>query len=496
MKMLSEILHQVPIREAIGTMLRPVAHITSDSRLVQADGLFVAVVGTQTDGHRFIDEAVRRGATSVVCMNLPEQLQEHVSYIRVAESSVALARIAENFYDQPSSHLTVVAVTGTNGKTTVATLLYQMFRHMNYSCGLLSTIENRINDEQMAATLTTPSAVDLSHWLFRMNHAGCRYCFMEASSHAIDQNRLAGIRLSGAVFTNISHDHLDYHKTFDAYIQAKKKLFDQLPATAFALVNRDDRRASVMVQNTAARCYTYSLQRTADFRGKLLDHSMKGLSIHLDGYEVQSTLIGAFNASNLVAAYGVARLLGVESVQALTALSMTQPPKGRLERLIHLPTNIIGVVDYAHSPDALKNVLRTLHALRTKGSRIITVVGCGGNRDRAKRPLMGALATRLSDTAIFTADNPRNEPVADILQQMQEHLMADQRKKVLVIEDRRQAIRTAVFVARPSDVVLVAGKGHEAYQEIAGQRIPFDDREELLKALDARGLSESGIQST
>ncbi len=494
--MLSEILHQLPIREVIGTAQRPVAHITSDSRMVQADGLFVAVIGTQTDGHRFIDEAVQRGATSVVCMNLPEQLREDICYVRVADSSVALARLAENFYDQPSSQLTVVAVTGTNGKTTVATLLYQMFRYMNYSCGLLSTIENRINDERVAATLTTPSPVDLSHWLYRMNHAGCRYCFMEASSHAIDQNRLAGIRLSGAVFTNISHDHLDYHKTFDAYIKAKKKLFDQLPATAFALVNRDDRRASVMVQNTAARCYTYSLRRAADFRGKLLDYSMKGLSIRLDGHEVQSTLIGAYNASNLVAAYGVAHLLGMETVQSLTALSMAQPPKGRLDRIIHEPTHIIGVVDYAHSPDALKNVLQTLYALRTKRSRIITVVGCGGDRDRTKRPLMGALAARLSDTVIFTADNPRNEPVADILRQMQEHLTTEQRKKVLVIEDRRQAIRTAVFIARPTDVVLVAGKGHETYQEIAGQRIPFDDKEELVKALEERGLTESGTQST
>ncbi|MCS6916511.1 MAG: UDP-N-acetylmuramoyl-L-alanyl-D-glutamate--2,6-diaminopimelate ligase [Chitinophagales bacterium] len=488
MKRLADLMTALEPLQRRGNTDVVIRSVTDNSRSVEQGSLFAAIRGTTVDGHSFIEQAVAAGAVAVLCEVMPERLHPNVTYLQVPHSAEALARLAEAYYDFPSYHLTVVAVTGTNGKTTVATQLYRLFSLLGYRCGLISTIENRINDRVLEATHTTPAAITLSRLLSEMREAACTYCFMEASSHALDQNRIAGLRLAGGVFTNISHDHLDYHKTFDAYLKAKKKLFDGLPAEAFALVNADDARASVMVQNTRATRYTYSLKGMADFRMNVLEQSLDGTLVRVEGREVYLRLIGSFNASNLLAVYAVARLLGVPAEPALQRLSELSPIAGRLQVIRGVSGGITGIVDYAHTPDALEQVLQTLRQLVRRSGHLLVVVGCGGNRDREKRPLMAAVAARLADRVILTSDNPRWEDPQQILDEMMTGISVNDRQRVLTIVQRREAIRTAVALSQAGDVVLVAGKGHEPYQEIAGVRHPFDDWDELKKALEEKSM--------
>jgi len=476
MKRLSDILYRVPLLEVVGTTSLELDAITFDSRKVKPGHLFVAVRGTQADGHAFIPKALELGAVAVVCEQLPETLQEGVTYVRVADSSVALGWMADNFYDSPSSQLRIVAVTGTNGKTTIATLLYHLFRGFGEPCGLLSTIENKINEAVLPATHTTPDAVTLQSLLAAMVAAGCRYCFMEASSHAIHQHRLVGVRLAGAVFTNLTRDHLDYHETFDAYLAAKKKLFDELPEGAFALSNADDKRGLVMLQNTKATKYLYSLRTIADFHARILENSFEGLLLQLDGAEVNTRLAGDFNAYNLLAIYAVACLLGMDKMETLVGISKLSPAEGRFDYVISEKERITGIVDYAHTPDALEKVLHTLRSIRTGNETLFTVVGCGGDRDKGKRPLMARVAYEGSDLLLLTSDNPRSEDPEVILDDMKAGIPGYRASRVFAISDRREAIRLAVSMAKKGDIILLAGKGHEKYQEIKGVKNPFDDK--------------------
>lgn len=483
MKTLKDILYGVSLRAVEGPTDRPVSAVHFDSRKVESESVFVAVAGTQVDGHRYIGGAVERGATSVVCETMPDEKQEGVTYVEVANSAEALGQMASNFYGNPSSKLKLVAVTGTNGKTTVVTLLHQLFIRLGYQTGLLSTVNNKINDEVIPSTHTTPDAVQLNALLAQMVKKGCTHAFMEASSHAIVQHRMAGLSLAGAIFTNISHDHLDYHKTFEEYIKAKKKLFDDLPKSAFALVNTDDKRGKIMVQNTAADIKTFSLKGVSDFKAKVLTNSLQGLELEISGDTVASQsvwfpLIGDFNAYNLLATFGTAVLLDEEASEVLTQLSGVQPARGRFEQ-VQSANGITAIVDYAHTPDALENVLKTIQNVRTKNETVICVVGCGGDRDKAKRPKMAAIATKLSDRVILTSDNPRSEDPEEIIRDMQAGVSASHYKKVLSITNRKEAIKTAVMMAEPNDIVLVAGKGHETYQEIKGVKHDFDDKQVL-----------------
>jgi UDP-N-acetylmuramoyl-L-alanyl-D-glutamate--2,6-diaminopimelate ligase len=461
----------------------PISGLTLDSRQAGPGLLFCALRGTATDGHQFIGKAVSQGVAVVVCEELPAELSPDVSYVQVADSAAALGPIASAFYGHPSRQLQLVGVTGTNGKTTCATLLHKLLRELGYHCGLLSTVQNQIDETVVPSTHTTPDAIRLNELLARMVAAGCTHACMEVSSHAVAQHRIGGLRFVGGVFTNLTHDHLDYHGTFDNYLKAKKGFFDALPKTAFALTNADDKRGPVMLQNTAAHRATYSLRTAATFRARLVDNELHGLHLEVDGREVQFRLIGIFNAYNLLAVYGAAVLLGEDPTEALTILSGLTTAPGRFEPVTVPGQGIIGLVDYAHTPDALENVLQTLHQTRRPEQRIITVVGCGGNRDAAKRPIMARLAAQLSDYAILTADNPRDEDPLEILRQMQAGLTPPTDAHVQLLPDRRAAIRAAVALARPGDLVLVAGKGHETYQEIKGVKMPFDDREELRAAL-------------
>jgi UDP-N-acetylmuramoyl-L-alanyl-D-glutamate--2,6-diaminopimelate ligase len=436
------------------------------------------------DGHEFIEKATKEGAQIVVCEHIAVQV-EGILYIVVKNSHYALGLMACNFYEHPSKELKLVGVTGTNGKTTVATLLYKLFRAMNQHVGLISTVENRIDERVLESTHTTPDAVSLNRLLADMRDAGCDYVFMEVSSHAADQDRIAGLDFDGAVFTNITHDHLDYHGTFQNYIYAKKKFFDQLPAHAFALVNSDDKRAMVMLQNTNAKKYSFSLKSMSDFKAKILENSMDGLLLEIDGKELHSRLVGDFNAYNLLAVYGTALLLGEEKEELLKYVSNLTAAEGRFDYVRNNTTEISGIVDYAHTPDALEKVLLTLQKLRENG-RVITVVGCGGDRDKTKRPLMAKIACNYSEMALFTSDNPRTESAEVILAEMESGIPANAKSKVLIIPDRRQAIKAACRLAQRGDIVLVAGKGHEKYQEINGVKNPFDDKEELLQALEIR----------
>jgi len=463
----------------------PVGGLTLDSRQAGPGLLFCALRGTATDGHQFIGKAVSLGAAVVVCEEMPADLNPATTYVQVADSAAALGPIASAFYGHPSRQLRLVGVTGTNGKTTCATLLHKLLRELGYHCGLLSTVQNQIDETVVPSTHTTPDAIRLNELLARMVAAGCTHACMEVSSHAVAQHRIGGLRFAGGVFTNLTHDHLDYHGTFDNYLKAKKGFFDALPKTAFALTNADDKRGPVMLQNTAARRATYSLRTAADFRARLVNNELHGLHLEVEGREVQFRLIGIFNAYNLLAVYGAAVLLGEDPTEALTILSGLTTAPGRFEPVAVPGSPIIGLVDYAHTPDALENVLQTLHQTRRPEQRIITVVGCGGNRDAAKRPIMARLAAQLSDQAILTADNPRDEDPLEILRQMQAGLTPPADAHVHLIADRRQAIRAAVDLARPGDLVLVAGKGHETYQEIKGVKLPFDDREELRAALSS-----------
>ncbi len=444
--------------------------------------MFVAVVGVTVDGHRFIEQAIAKGAKVVVCEVLPEIVDEAITYLIVDNSAQALGVYANNFYEEPSKKLKLVGITGTNGKTTSATILHELFQHLGYQVGLLSTIENKINNKILDTKFTTPDALTINQLLDEMVEEGCDYCFMEVSSHAIEQGRVSGLHFEGAIFSNITHDHLDYHKTFDNYIKAKKKLFDNLPKTAFALTNKDDKRGIVMLQNCIANKQTYALNAMADFRARLVDNSFEGLLLEIENKEVWFRLTGAFNAYNLLAIYASAVLLGENEEDVLKYLSMIQPAKGRFEQLVS-KDNIRAIVDYAHTPDALKNVLETIREIRVAGEKIITLIGCGGDRDAEKRPKMAGIASKLSDKVVLTSDNPRSEDPDKIIADMKKGIDLSNVRKCLSITDRREAIKTACMLAGPGDIVLVAGKGHEDYQEIKGVRHPFDDKKILEEIL-------------
>jgi UDP-N-acetylmuramoyl-L-alanyl-D-glutamate--2,6-diaminopimelate ligase len=456
--------------------------ICFDSRLVKPGFLFIAVKGTQSDGHDFITKAIGSGAVAVVCEKSTENVLDKATFVTVKSSNQALGIIASNFFGNPSEKIKLTGVTGTNGKTTVATLLYKLFGELGHRSGLISTVENRIVDEVVPSTHTTPDPIQLNALLKRMQEAGCTHVFMEVSSHAIDQDRIAGLKFAGALFTNITHDHLDYHVTFENYIKAKKKYFDELTVDAFALVNADDKRGMVMMQNTKATKYSFGLKKMVDFKAKIITNSIEGLELEIGGKTVWFKLIGDFNAYNLLAVYGAAVLLGEDSDEVLVKLSSLKGAVGRFE-LVLPGSKKIAIVDYAHTPDALKNVLETIAQFRSGTEQVITVVGCGGNRDKTKRPLMASIACRLSDKVVLTSDNPRDEDPAQIIKDMQTGVMPTEARKTLVIVDREEAIKTACMMAHDKDIILVAGKGHETYQEIKGVKHPFDDREVVERML-------------
>jgi UDP-N-acetylmuramoyl-L-alanyl-D-glutamate--2,6-diaminopimelate ligase len=468
--------------QVIGTQDREVSGVDSDSRRIVSGGMFVAVPGIRSDGHDFIEQAIANGAEVVVCQRLPEERHEAVTCVVVEDSAAALARLASEFNGNPSGRLTLVGVTGTNGKTTIATLLYELFRRRGYRAGLLSTVANYIDGREVAATHTTPDPVELNALLADMVQAGCSYAFMEVSSHAVVQQRIAGLRFKGGIFTNLTRDHLDYHETFDRYRDAKKAFFDSLPADAFALTNADDKNGRFMLQNTAATKATYALRTASDFKGRVLESHMDGTTMLIDGREVATLFVGEFNAANLLAVYGAAVLLGESPDEALPVISALRPVAGRFQT-IHAPAGYTAIVDYAHTPDALTNVLMAIHGVLNGRGRVITVVGCGGNRDRGKRPMMAKEAARLSHQVILTSDNPRYEDPHDILRDMQAGLDEAAGRRTLTIADRREAIRTACRMAAAGDVVLIAGKGHENYQEVKGVKHPFDDCEVVRDAI-------------
>lgn len=482
--LLSEIISGVAVEEIKGPINVDVSALQLDSRKVAVGSCFIAMKGTAVDGHRFIQQCVERGAKAIVCEDLPAELNSNVTYIKVADCSKATGIMADNFFEHPSAQMKVVGVTGTNGKTSTVTLLYRLFVKMGEKVGLLSTVQNQINDKVIAATHTTPDAITLNLLMKQMVDAGCEYCFMEVSSHAVVQNRITGLKFSGAVFTNITHDHLDYHKTFENYLRAKKRFFDELPPTAFALVNIDDRNGSVMVQNTKAEKKTYSLKSPSDFKTKVIDNTVAGLELDVDGNAMHTRLIGEFNAYNLTAVYATAILLGADKIETLTLLSNLLPPEGRFEQLVSRKDKVVGIVDYAHTPDALKNVLQTINAVRNGNEQVITLVGCGGDRDAAKRPVMAEIACKFSDRVVLTSDNPRSEDPDEILKQMNAGVPATDRKKVLTISDRKEAIKAAVTLAQKNDIILLAGKGHEKYQDIKGIKSHFDDKEVLLEMFE------------
>jgi UDP-N-acetylmuramoyl-L-alanyl-D-glutamate--2,6-diaminopimelate ligase len=479
LKGLTDILAGVKVVSSIGEANVTISSLFIDSREVKKGGLFVAVRGTLTDGHLFIPKAIENGAVMVICEEMPDEKAEGVCYIKVADSSIALGKAASNFYDNPSSKFKLVGITGTNGKTSIATMLHELYKKLGYKAGLISTVVNKIGDTEIESTHTTPDAISINRLMDEMVDAGCTYCFMEVSSHAIHQERVGGLHFAGGVFTNITHDHLDYHKTFKEYIKAKKKFFDDLSFDAFALTNRDDKNGKVMLQNCAASQYNYGLKNPADFKVKILEADFNGMLLDLDGNQAWFNIMGHFNAYNLVAVYAVAFLLGEDREKIITVMSSLGRVQGRFETVVS-PNKIVGIIDYAHTPDALNNVLKAINEIRTTNEQLITVVGCGGNRDKEKRPAMGDIASRYSDKVIFTADNPRDEDPLEIVNQMSLGVDARFHKRVLNIIDRKEAIRTAVMMAQPNDIILVAGKGHETYQEIKGEKLPFDDRDILV----------------
>lgn len=462
-----------------------ISAIHLDSRLVVPDSLFVALRGSNADGHRFIPQAINNGATAVVCEAIPDNPDPSVVWILSPDCHQALGEAASAFYDHPSRVLKLTGVTGTNGKTTMVTLLHRLFMELGYQTGLLSTIRNLINNRMIPATHTTPDPVQLNRLLRGMADEGCTHCFMEVSSHAADQKRIAGIQFKGGVFTNLTHDHLDYHQTFSNYLKAKKSFFDGLPSGSFALVNRDDRNGPVMLQNTSAARYTYSIRSMADFRCKVMENGFEGLQLNFDGTEVSFRLIGLFNAYNLLAVYSTAVLLDQDPGEVLRILSALEPVDGRFNP-VSSPDGVTAIIDYAHTPDALRNVLETIGEIREAGRQLITVAGAGGNRDKTKRPLMASIACQFSDRVILTSDNPRDEEPAEILNDMMKGVEIHQQKKVLIIENRREAIRTASALASAGDIILIAGKGHETYQEIRGEKYPFDDRKEITEIFKDR----------
>ncbi len=486
MKLLKDILYGVPLSAVNGSTDILVNAVCFDSRKVGMDDVFVAIKGTLTDGHLYITKAIDTGAKAIVCETLPEQIVNGVTYVEVKDGNTALAVMASNFYDNPSKNLKLVGVTGTNGKTTVSSLLYQLFKKAGYKVGLLSTIKIVVDKTEYKTSHTTPDALTINEHLSLMNEAGVEFCFMEVSSHGIHQKRTKGLVFAGAIFTNLSHDHLDYHKTFAEYRDTKKILFDELPKNAFALTNIDDKNGLVMLQNTKAKPYTYALRTYADYRGQVLESQFSGQLLKINDIEVWSRLIGHFNAYNLLAIYATADLLGLEQLETLRLLSELETVDGRFQYFIS-DKKITAIVDYAHTPDALKNVLETISSLRTGNENVITVVGCGGDRDTTKRPVMGHIASEMSNKAIFTSDNPRTESPTAIIEAMEAGVEPQNVKKILSIENRKQAIKTACQLADANDIILVAGKGHETYQETNGTRVDFDDFKivkELLKDLN------------
>ena len=478
--LLKELLHAIPVTDYRGSLETEVSSLCLDSRKAVEGSAFVAVRGHQTDGHLFVGKAIELGASVVVVEELPKELNEKVVYVVVGDSAYALGVMASTFYGNPSSKLKLVGVTGTNGKTTVATLLFNLFSKLGFHVGLLSTVQNQIGDRVVEATHTTPDPISLNSLLKDMVEDGCDYCFMEVSSHAVVQQRIAGLKFAGGIFTNITHDHLDFHGTFANYIKAKKKFFDDLDRYAFALTNIDDKNGLVMLQNTFAHKKTYGLHQMADFKAKILESHFDGMLLQVDGQEVWVKLVGDFNAYNLLAVYGAAILLEQETMKVLMALSEISGAEGRFETM-KSSTGVVAIVDYAHTPDAVENVLETIGDLRKPGQQILTVLGCGGDRDKTKRPEMAEVAARLSDKVVLTSDNPRTEDPGTIIREMEVGIPSDKRKNVFSITDRREAIRAAFHLAQPGDVILVAGKGHEKYQDVNGVKNHFDDKEELIK---------------
>ena len=480
MKLLKDILYKVSVNAVYGDTNVKVAQVDFDSRKVVKDSLFVAQKGISVDGHLYIDKAISFGATTIICEELPIHLEANITFIQVEDSNKTLAIIASNFYDNPSSKLKLIGVTGTNGKTTVASLLYQLFKKSGYKTGLLSTVQILVDTTVFNATHTTPDSVTINSYLHQMVLLGVDYCFMEVSSHGIHQKRTEGLEFAGGIFTNLSHDHLDYHVSFASYRDVKKSFFDSLPKTAFALTNLDDKNGNVMLQNTKARKRTYALKTLADYKAKIIEKSFSGTLISINDTEFWTKLIGNFNAYNLAAIIGVAYELGLEKIEILTIISQLESVSGRFEHLVS-DNGVIAIVDYAHTPDALKNVLETINNIRTNNEKLITVIGCGGDRDKTKRPKMAHIASQLSTQAIFTSDNPRTENPETILEEMEEGVSAENLKKIITISDRRQAIKTACKFSEAGDILLIAGKGHENYQEISGERFHFDDLVEVKK---------------
>ena len=481
MRSLREILKNIQPETVIGSTEPNISQINFDSRKVKPGSLFVATKGTSVDGHEYIQNAISSGAVAIICETLPGHLVKEVTYVKVADSAEALGWAASNFHGRPSGKLKLIGITGTNGKTTTATLLYELFLSLGYKTGLISTIENKVNKRSTKSTHTTPDAESINLLIQQMVEAGCDYVFMEVSSHAVSQRRIAGLFFTGGVFTNITHEHLDYHKTFKAYIEAKKMFFDKLPNTAFALTNMDDRNGGVMLQNTEAKRFTYALRKPADFKTKILENYLTGLHLDLDGEDFYARLIGDFNAYNLLSAYATAILLGQDKQEIMAALSNLKAAEGRFDYVQNHERDVIGIVDYAHTPDALEKVLNTIFNLRKGGGKIITVVGCGGDRDRKKRPLMAKVACNYSDHVILTSDNPRTEDPDAIISEMEKGIPPYAVKKVVSITNRLQAIKTACQLAESGDIILAAGKGHEKYQEIKGEKFPFDDKKVLIE---------------
>ena len=483
MQTVEHILSNVVILSETGTA-SAISAVELDSRKVLPGACFIAVEGSTSDGHLHIDMAIENGAKVIVCEKLPSVITDDVCFVVVENSSIAAGIIAHNFYGKPSDTLNLIGVTGTNGKTTIVTLLFKLFNKLGYKCGLISTVQNQVGDDIIASTHTTPDAVSINKLLSKMKSADCTHVFMEVSSHALDQNRISGLRFTGAVFSNITHDHLDYHKTFDAYIKAKKKFFDHLPSTAFAISNADDKRGLVMLQNTNAKKFLYSLRTMANYKGQIIDNSISGLAMTINDIEVHFRMIGNFNAYNLLAVFGVAICMKEDKHKVLQLLSNLEGAEGRFDYIVSNKDKIIGIVDYAHTPDALLNVLATIKNLRKSNEAIITVVGCGGDRDKSKRPIMAQVACEHSTKIIFTSDNPRSEDAAQIVKDMEEGVNVTCKRKYISITDRREAIKTAVSLALPEDILLIAGKGHEKYQEIKGVKHPFDDKAVLKEMFE------------
>lgn len=486
MKRLKDILYRVSIEAVHGATDVTISKIEFDSRKVESNTAFVAIKGTLSDGHDYIEKAITLGATVIVCEQFPETIVQGITYVQVNDTNEALAYLSANFYDNPSEKIKLVGVTGTNGKTTIASLLYQLFKKAGYKVGLLSTVKIMVDTKEFKATHTTPDSLTLNYYLDQMVKEGCEFCFMEVSSHGIHQKRTAALQFAGGIFTNLSHDHLDYHNTFAEYRDVKKSFFDYLPKSAFAISNSDDKNGVVMLQNTKAKKITYALKSYADYKAQILENQLSGLLLKINDNEVWVKLIGSFNAYNLLAIYAVAVELGIEQFEALRLLSELESVSGRFQFIVS-DSKITAIVDYAHTPDALENVLQTIENIRTKNEQLIIVVGCGGDRDKTKRPVMANIASTLSDKAIFTSDNPRTENPESIIQEMEKGVELQNFKKTISILDRKQAIKTACQLANPNDIILIAGKGHETYQEINGVKYDFDDLQivtELLQQLN------------